>query len=97
MSTDMVLREARERQLRLYRHVVRHPKDPTQRTMFSVFEWLDHAEGPTACFMVAPGGVQSEGYEHGGPASAWAMARWRPKEYRRKVDGATRCSGVCPI
>ena len=25
-----------------------------------------------------------------------AMARRRPKEYRRKVDAATRCSGLCP-
>ena len=31
-----------------------------------------------------------------GLASAWAMARRRPKEYRRKVDAASRCSGVCP-
>ena len=31
-----------------------------------------------------------------GLASAWAMARHRPEEYRRKVDVATRCSGVCP-
>ena len=31
-----------------------------------------------------------------GLASAWAMARRRPKEYRRKVDAATRCSGVFP-
>ena len=31
-----------------------------------------------------------------GLASAWAMARRRPKEYRRKEDAATRCSGVCP-
>ena len=31
-----------------------------------------------------------------GLASAWAMARRRPKEYRRKVDAATHCSGVCP-
>ena len=30
-----------------------------------------------------------------GLAPAWAIARWRPKEYRRKVDAATRCSGVC--
>ena len=30
-----------------------------------------------------------------GLASAWAMARRRPREYRRKVDAATRCSGVC--
>ena len=31
-----------------------------------------------------------------GLASVWAMARRRPKEYRRKVDAATRCSRVCP-
>ena len=30
-----------------------------------------------------------------GLASAWAMARRRPKEYRRQVDAATCCSGVC--
>ena len=30
-----------------------------------------------------------------GLASAWAMARWRPREYRRNVDAATRCFGVC--
>ena len=31
-----------------------------------------------------------------GLASVWVMVRRRPKEYRRKVDAATRCSGVCP-
>ena len=31
-----------------------------------------------------------------GLASAWAMARRRPNEYRRTVDAATRCSGACP-
>ena len=30
-----------------------------------------------------------------GLASVWTMARQRTKEYRRKVDAATRCSG-CP-
>ena len=30
-----------------------------------------------------------------GLASAWAMAKRRPKEYRRKVNAATLCSGVC--
>ena len=28
--------------------------------------------------------------------SVWVMARRRPKEYRRKLDAATRCSGVWP-
>ena len=32
-----------------------------------------------------------------GLASAWAIARRRPEEYRRKVDTATRCSCVNPI
>ena len=31
-----------------------------------------------------------------GLMSAWAMARQRTKEYRRKVDAAPRCFGVCP-
>ena len=30
-----------------------------------------------------------------GPVS-WAIARRRPMEYRRMVDAATRCPGVCP-
>ena len=28
-------------------------------------------------------------------ASAWTMARRRPKEKRRKMDAVTHCSGVC--
>ena len=80
-------------------------------------EWLVHAEGASTRFMVASGGVLSEGYGHDGSgvclddgqteaylkdtgmaglASAWAIARRSPREYRRKVDAATRCSGVCP-
>ena len=31
-----------------------------------------------------------------GLASAWVNVRRRPKEYFRKVDAATRYSGVCP-
>ena len=31
-----------------------------------------------------------------GLTSAWTTARRRPKDYRCKVDAATRCSGVCP-
>ena len=37
-----------------------------------------------------------EDMDMAGLPSAWAMARRRPKEYSRKVDAATRCSGVCP-
>ena len=32
-----------------------------------------------------------------GLASAWVIARRRPKAYRRKVDAATRGYGVCPL
>ena len=46
------------------------------------------------------GDGQTEGYLKdtgmAGLASAWAMATRMPKEYYRKVDAATRCSGVCP-
>ena len=39
---------------------------------------------------------QADARPIGGLACAWAMARQRLKEYRRQVDAATRCSGVCP-
>ena len=65
------------------------------RIYLSGSEWLDHAEGPPKCFVIASGG----GWKDIGMtalASAWAMDRRRPKDYRRKVDAATRCFGVCP-
>ena len=53
-------------------------------------------DGPGVCL----GYDQTEAYlkDTGmtGLASVWAMARRRPKEYRHKVDAATRCFGVCP-
>ena len=52
--------------------------------------------GPGVCH----GSGQTEAYVRDmgltGLASAWAMDRRRPKEYRHKVDAATRCSRVCP-
>ena len=49
--------------------------------------------GPGVCLGDGP----TEAYlKDMGLASARAMARRRPKEYRRKVDAAPRCSGVCP-
>ena len=59
-------------------------------------EGLVHAEGASTRFMLHQ--VESYLRDTGmaGLASAWAMARRRPKEHRRKVDAATRCSGVCP-
>ena len=50
-------------------------------------------------FVVVSGGVLSEEYGHGGPGACLGDGQKeyrRPKEYRRKVDAATRCSGVCP-
>ena len=32
-----------------------------------------------------------------GVASVWAVARRMPKEYRHRVDAATRCSEYAPI
>ena len=49
--------------------------------------------GPGVCL----GDGQTEAYlKDTGLASAWAMARRRPKEYRHKVDAATRYSSVYP-
>ena len=52
--------------------------------------------GPGVCL----GDGQTEAYlkdmDMTGLASAWVMARRRPREYRRKVDAATHCSGVSP-
>ena len=30
-----------------------------------------------------------------GQAYAWGMARWRPLEYRQKVNAVMHCSGAC--
>ena len=50
--------------------------------------------GPGVCL----GDGQTEAYlkdmDMASLAFAWAMARRRPKDYRHKVDAATRCSGV---
>ena len=107
VSNDLVLMEAglrqvtcivRERQLRHYGHVARLPaEDPALRIL--------SRRNPRGWTM--PSGRQHapclrhvESYFCGdrgmaGLASAWAMARRRPKEYRRKVDAAMRCSGAC--
>ena len=107
MSNDLVLRETdlrqvtcivRERQIRLDGHVARlAAEDPAHQILFyrdprgwsmprvrSHASWLRKVES-----YLKDGGMACL-------ASAWAMARRRPKEYRRKVDAATRCSCVCP-
>ena len=80
---------------RLYGHVARLPaEDPCHRILSyrDPRGWSMLRGRPHASWL-----RQVESYlKDAGLASAWAMARRRPKEYRRKVDAATRCSGVCP-
>ena len=62
------------------------------------FQGADHAEGAPTGYRLRLRQVEFYLKDAGmaGLESAWAMARRRPEEYRRKVDAATRCSGVCP-
>ena len=55
-----------------------------------------HAEGAPTRSMVASGGALSEECGHGGPGVCLGDGQTEAEEYRRKVDAATRCSGVCP-
>ena len=67
----------RGRQLRLYRHVARHPtKDPAE-SFLSRSEGLDHAQGASICFMVASDGVLPEGYGYDGPGVCLGNGRTR--------------------
>ena len=107
MFDDLVLREAglkqatcivRERQLRLYGHVARlRAEDPAHRILFcrDPWGWSMQRGRPHASWLRK---MESYLKDAGmaGLASAWTMARQWPKKYRRKVDAATRCSGVCP-
>ena len=87
----------RERRLRLYGHVARLPAEDPAHRIVSCRDprgWTMPRGGPQASWL-----RQVESYlKNSGMAglgSAWAMARRRPKVYRRKVDAATRCPGVC--
>ena len=42
-------------------------ESPYKSCLQSASAWLDHAEGASIDFMVASGGVHSEGYGHDGP------------------------------
>ena len=83
-SNDLVLREPglgqvtciiRDNRLRLYGHVARFPaEDPAHGFFLSRSKWLDHAEGASIGFIVASGGVLSEGdgQDEGGRSTvAW--------------------------
>jgi hypothetical protein len=87
----------RERQLRQFGHVARFPEDDPVRQILVArdpvgvrrpvgrphLSWLRQIDG-----FLKEWGM--------GRASAWRMAKARPEVFRRKVDAAKRCSGVCP-
>ena len=85
-----------ERQLRLSEHVARFPdSDPAHQILSASesHEWRRPMGQPHASWLQQ---VDQHLKEMGiGQAFAWRMARWRPLQYRRKVDAATRCSGAC--
>jgi hypothetical protein len=105
MSNERVLHEAgmrsvtciiRERQLRSFGHVARFPEaDPAHQIISSrdPVGWRRPPGRPRTTWL-----RQVDRYcrEMGlGKASAWGISRRRPQEYRRRVDAATRCLGVC--
>ena len=53
--------------------------------------------GASTRFMVASVGVYLRDMSMAALASAWAIARGRPKKYRRKVDAEARFSGSIRI
>ena len=88
----LLVNQCRDHQLRIYGHVARlPPEDPVHR----ILSCRNPKGRPQAsCLRQVEAYLKDMGMT--GLASAWVMARRRPKEYRRKVDAATRCSGVCP-
>ena len=77
----------RERWLRLYGHVARFPDaDPAHQILSAreSCEWKRPMGRPRASWLQQ---VDRHLKELGmGQASTWGMARWRPLEYRQKVD-----------
>ena len=56
-------------------------------TVLSKSEGLDHVGEQPACFAFASGGVLSDGYDHGGPASAWPeKAKEVPSQFGRAAS-----------
>ena len=76
MSVDLLLGESgmrevtsivRERQLRIYGHATRDPEECSGQIMFIEIRGADPCKGASTDFMVASGGVPSEGYDYGEP------------------------------
>ena len=107
VSNDRVLREARmrcisciitQRQLQLYGHVARFPGNDPAAQILSAQEpvqWTRLRGRPRATWLSeVDHSFQKVGI---GRVAAWRMASRRPKEYRKKVDAATRhCSACSP-
>ena len=105
VSNEWLLRETQmrlvtcivhERQLRVYGHVARFPDaDPAHQVLSAreSREWRRPMGRPCASWLQQFDQHLTE--MEMGQASAWEMVKWRPLEYRRKVDAATRCSGAC--
>ena len=64
-------------------------------SLLSRFEWLDYVEERPQALRLRQVESYLKDVDMTGLASAWAMDRRRPKEYRRKVDAATRCFVAC--
>ena len=105
MSNEWLLRETqmkfvtcivRERQLRLYGHVARFPDaDPAHQILSAreSREWRRLVGRPRASWLQQ---VDRHLKEMGmGQATAWGMSRWRPLEFRQKLNAAMRCSSAC--
>ena len=91
-----VIHIVHERQLRLYGHVARFSDaDPDYQILSAreLCEWKRAMDQPRAsCLQQVDQHLEEMGM---GQESAWGIARRRPLEYRRKVDAATSCSGMC--
>ena len=83
-------------QLWLYGHVARFPDaDPAHQILLArePRDWRRPMGRPRASWLQQ---LDQHLKEMGmGQASAWGMDRWRPLEYRQKVNVTTRCSGAC--
>ena len=86
----------RKHQLRLYGHVAHFPQaDPAHQILSArdPHAWRMPMGRPRASWLQQVDCHLKE--IRIGQASAWGVARWRPLEYRRKVDAVTQCTGTC--
>ena len=105
VSNDRVYKEARmrcitciisQRQLQLHGHVARFPGNDPAAQILSFRKpdgWTGRPGGQRPTWLSE---VDHKFRELGmGQVAAWGMASRRPREYRRKVDAATRYCSAC--